>query len=62
MAVMVSIIGLILVTVVAFTIKFNLAAKLISIIVNIFAKALVFTIELILVIKFILIASIIELV
>jgi len=53
---MVSIIGLILVTVVAFTIKFNLAAKLISIIVNIFVKALVFAIELILV------ASIIELV
>jgi len=59
---MISIIGLILVTVVAFTIKFNLAAKLISIIVNIFAKALVFAIELILVIKFILVASIIELV
>jgi len=59
---MVSIIGLIAVTVVAFTIRFNLATKLISTIVNTFTKALVFVIELILVIEFTLVTSIIELV
>jgi hypothetical protein len=59
---MVSITGLILVIIAAFTIRFNLVTKLISIMINIFAMALVFAIELISAFEFILIASIIELV